>query len=301
MVSNRPCLVLSLFTAIAHFVSYLWYNPAFLYVDMANTTLTLPPRPPPNVQVFVITAPSLGVSWERFYASHIGWHQDFPDIKAFTFDQYNNSNIPFSGIVESLPLMENEFSAKHSNLLMAAFQRIYELNNVSNWYFLAEDDTFVIKENLDALVETLDPQKLIVKGKHVKTKIDFAQGGAGILMSQGLLRALSPHLTVCRHVFNKGYGDVRLGQCILNHVPDVEKWFNPTAPFCFPANIFNMVNWNPTGDWRPVALHEKYPMRMRRLYEVICNITHYGNHSDPDWSTFRSFEEYWTMSFETSS
>jgi hypothetical protein len=42
-----------------------------------------------------------------------------------------------------------ERNAQHSNLLLASFGAIYDCNQTAAWYFLTEDDTILVPDNLE--------------------------------------------------------------------------------------------------------------------------------------------------------
>jgi hypothetical protein len=260
----------------------------------SNTTV-----PPPNIQVFVVLSPAHGQYWERFYANANGWHNQFSDsIKYFTFDRILPKS-PLRDLIEPLDLFPFEHSARHSNLLLAAFQRMFTLNNASDWYFLAEDDTVVVKENLEELVSRLNSSELVMKGKcvSVSPEVYFAMGGAGILMSNRMLREMHPMMNTCRERFNKRYGDVRIGNCIKHYVKPafLEEPANGAQAYCtpgFPGSAENVVNsWN--NDTLVVTMHEKSPERLRRLNEIVMNTTR-GNQTFTS-GTLREYESFWRV------
>jgi hypothetical protein len=246
-------------------------------IQYVNTTEFISTIHPPKVQFFVILSPAHGQNWERFYENVNGWHtQVFDTIRYFTFDRLAERS-PLRNLVEPLDLFPFEHSSQHSNLLLAAFQRIYELNNASDWYFLAEDDTIVVKDNLEAYVDTLDPGKLVMKGKCVsvpkpkKNPVFFTMGGAGILMSRALLKEIYPYISQCREHFNSGFGDLRIGKCIQKYITSSLSTYCTGRKFVFLGSAFSAVKLRKTT--RLISLHEKSPIRTKRLNEIILNQT----------------------------
>jgi len=197
--------------------------------------------------------------------------------------------------VEPLDRFPFEHSAKHSNLLMAAFQRIYEINNSSDWYFLVEDDTIVVKDNLEELVRSLTPNRFVWLGKCVKTvtNLKFMMGGAGILMSHKLLHELHPYLPECRQKFNYDYGDARIANCINHYV--VPSFNRTPTRLCDPRGFrfSSSLDENGSRMIRYVTLHEKSPIRIKRLNEIILN--HANNNVSFTSAALTSNISYWRV------
>jgi hypothetical protein len=241
---------------------------------------------PPNVQVVVVTAPAHGQYWERFYQNSIGWHTQFPDLRAFTFDEVSQSS-QIQNVVRQMGTLPSEKSAKHSNLILAALQEIYTMNSDSDWFFLVEDDTVVVKENLDRLVSTLSSQRKhetpVYYGKCVLYNstdygmIDFVVGGAGMLMSRSLLQELAPQIDLCRRQYDSiYYGDARVGACILFTLKRKElRHFDICEPdgFAFTNGSPWREVWHHEGSQLIVTLHEKDPARLRELNEAVLGLS----------------------------
>jgi len=98
-----------------------------------------------------------------------------------------------------------------------------------SWYVFVDDDSYIIQHNLRVLLSSFYGPRHAVPHRSPsasymgqvstwrvgETLTVFAQGGAGIFLSNALMRAIQEHVTECR--WNCGYlthGDVRLGCCI---------------------------------------------------------------------------------------
>jgi hypothetical protein len=187
--------------------------------------------------------------------------------------------------------MEGEKSEKNNNLLLAAFEQVWKDNNQSDWYFLAEDDTVVIKNNLLRLVQKLDPNKDVFMGKCVFYKdikfggIPFAVGGSGLLMSHTLLRKMARNVAYCRSKYAKvKYGDARVGACV-NYTLDRPwgMWDScPPPGFSFSNGEFSLelttlklttleLTKQPP-DNLIISLHDKDPIVLRSLNKAAMSL-----------------------------
>lgn len=105
---------------------------------------------------------------------------------------------------------------------MTAFRLNYEdarINQSVNWYLKADDDTYVIMENLKLLLCQYDPSKPVYLGHPGKSPIlkkRFNSGGAGYVLSKAavgvLLNKITDHLAVCRE--DGVMEDVTIGECL---------------------------------------------------------------------------------------
>ena len=96
----------------------------------------------------------------------------------------------------------------------AALDYVYEhhINN-ADWFLKADDDTFVIIENLRHLVSSLDPEKPHYLGRHFKG--GFNSGGAGYVFSRETLRRFKTALGDSSKCAKQSLAeDVEVGKCL---------------------------------------------------------------------------------------
>ncbi|KAL8567972.1 hypothetical protein ACOMHN_029147 [Nucella lapillus] len=102
-----------------------------------------------------------------------------------------------------------------------AFRYIYEHHfDDADWFMKADDDTYVIMENLRYMLSAYDTKDPIYFGQMFKSvvKQGYASGGAGYVLSKEALRRMITkglnNSTLCRP--DGGAEDVELGKCLLN-------------------------------------------------------------------------------------
>ncbi|KAE8626702.1 hypothetical protein XENTR_v10006716 [Xenopus tropicalis] len=122
-----------------------------------------------------------------------------------------------------------------------AFQYIHQnYLDQADWFLKADDDTFVVMENLQFLLSNYTPEQPIYLGKRFKPFVNqgYMSGGAGYVLSkESLKRFVEAFRTgVCTHT--SSIEDLALGQCMekLGVIPgdsrDSEKreTFHPFTP-----------------------------------------------------------------------
>lgn len=173
--------------------------------------------------------------------------------------------------------------------MLSSFGEIFKYNPNADWYLMAEDDTVVVKSNLDGLLEQLPRDTDMYMGKCVvahKTKKYrngvFIMGGSGILMSGGLLRKMAPHIEKCRREYaNFLHGDTRVGACLElagvlpKQICGLAKGFKFTS-----MSVWTAVNSPLRRDrnFRVVTMHEKDPDKLRCLNDAIVDMDRKGKH-----------------------
>ncbi|XP_003702599.1 glycoprotein-N-acetylgalactosamine 3-beta-galactosyltransferase 1 [Megachile rotundata] len=103
-----------------------------------------------------------------------------------------------------------------------AFKYVYEkYKDEADWFMKADDDTYVVVENLRYMLSSYDPSSPLYFGCRFKpfVKQGYMSGGAGYVLSKKALRkfvrkALSD-TTKCRSD-NAGAEDVEMGKCLEN-------------------------------------------------------------------------------------
>lgn len=103
-----------------------------------------------------------------------------------------------------------------------AFKYIHKnFRNDYDWFLKADDDTFVIMENLKYLLQSQNPDLPLYFGCRLKPKVKqgFMSGGAGYVLSREALKRFVdkalPNELLC-FPGNEGAEDVEIGKCLQN-------------------------------------------------------------------------------------
>ncbi|KAL3831539.1 hypothetical protein ACJMK2_023280 [Sinanodonta woodiana] len=122
---------------------------------------------------------------------------------------------------DSFPVIRLNVSEGRDHLTaktMQAFQYIYEHHfKDADWFMKADDDTYVIVENLRYFLSKHDPNQPIFFGHHFKTivKQGYFSGGAGYVLSKEALKrfaTIGKNSTFCRK--DGGAEDAEMGHCM---------------------------------------------------------------------------------------
>lgn len=134
--------------------------------------------------------------------------------------------------IENNPMVDvifySDFSDEKNNIIKvsddssyrACEERVLERlnqikkNNSYNWYFFIDDDTYVNISNLIQFINTADNN--IVYGRKCNGwgKLNYAQGGAGLLISKENIDKISINTIYKR---GSGYSDVIFGQILTDN------------------------------------------------------------------------------------
>uniref|UniRef100_A0A3B5LTN7 N-acetylgalactosaminide beta-1,3-galactosyltransferase n=1 Tax=Xiphophorus couchianus TaxID=32473 RepID=A0A3B5LTN7_9TELE len=98
-----------------------------------------------------------------------------------------------------------------------AFQYVYEHHvNEADWFLKADDDTFVVVDNLRWLLSNHTPEEPIYFGKRFKpyTKQGYMSGGAGYVLSKEALRRFVEGFQTKACTHTTPVEDLALGQCL---------------------------------------------------------------------------------------
>ncbi|TMW52327.1 hypothetical protein DOY81_002584 [Sarcophaga bullata] len=108
------------------------------------------------------------------------------------------------------------------NKTREAFKYVYDHHiDEYDWFLKADDDTYVILENLRAFLYQMSPQAPVYFGCKFKPLVrqGYMSGGAGYVLSKEALRLFGekayPNRTICRQT-NGGSEDKELGICLQN-------------------------------------------------------------------------------------
>ncbi|XP_064590715.1 glycoprotein-N-acetylgalactosamine 3-beta-galactosyltransferase 1-like [Zonotrichia leucophrys gambelii] len=133
----------------------------------------------------------------------------------------------------------------------------------AEWFLKADDDTFVLLDNLRWLLAPLPPQRPLYLGKRFRpfARQGYMSGGAGYVLSRGALSRLAPALA--RGSCGRGgpEEDVALGQCLERLGVPVgdsrdtrgRETFHPFPPEIHLTHRFARGFWYPRYSWYPVV------------------------------------------------
>ncbi|CAP30629.1 Protein CBG11315 [Caenorhabditis briggsae] len=134
----------------------------------------------------------------------------------FTSEKFNDTRIPYSTVFAGIP--DNYYNLFFKSRY--AFRHIYtNISSEFDWYLKADDDTYVIVENLKAFLSTLNPEEPHYLGYVLKPylKNGYNAGGAGYILSRAALKIfaekLYPNATLCPDDI---YEDVGIARCLAN-------------------------------------------------------------------------------------
>ncbi|KAL8567985.1 hypothetical protein ACOMHN_029160 [Nucella lapillus] len=182
---------------------------------------------------------------------------------------------------------------------MEAFRYIYKHHfDDADWFMKADDDTYVIMENLHYMLSAYDNKDPIYFGHAFKVivKQGYTSGGAGYVISKESLRRLAidgiPHPKVCRA--DGGAEDAEIGKCLMNLgvklVPSLDrlgrsrfhcfapeahiqgnyaKWYQVYDAYGAKSGIDNVSDY-------PVTFHYISPSKMYAMEYFVYHLRPYG-------------------------
>ncbi|NXQ13221.1 C1GTA galactosyltransferase, partial [Peucedramus taeniatus] len=133
----------------------------------------------------------------------------------------------------------------------------------ADWFLKADDDTFVVLDNLRWLLAAHSPQRPLYFGKRFRpfTRQGYMSGGAGYVLSRGALASVATALArgTCGH--SGPEEDVALGQCLERLGVAVgdsrDTWgretFHPFPPEIHLTHRFARGFWYRRYCWYPVV------------------------------------------------
>ncbi|ELU08513.1 hypothetical protein CAPTEDRAFT_95277 [Capitella teleta] len=146
----------------------------------------------------------------------------------------------------TLPTIKLDIDHGRSHLTaktMTAFDYLYKNHlDDADWFLKADDDTYVILENLRYMLSSYDPNDLVYFGHHFKTnmKQGYASGGGGYVISQKALKKFGNRSKgLCRD--DEGAEDVEFGLCMEKlhvRVGDSRDSLGRSRFHCFTPSTF---------------------------------------------------------------
>lgn len=191
------------------------------------TTTTVPPTPPPTTTATTSTTANLNIPKVLCWImtsppNHNTRAKSVKETWGKRCDKilFMSSKVDDSIGSIALPVKEgrNNLWAKTKE----AFKYIHKnFINDYDWFLKADDDTYVIMENLKSLLRKNDPNALVYFGCRLKpfVKQGFMSGGAGYVLSKGALKGFIENAlankSLC-HQGDDGAEDIHIGKCIQN-------------------------------------------------------------------------------------
>jgi hypothetical protein len=244
------------------------------------------------------------------------WYQFVPEVNLYT-ESMPESAWPallanrranlFFHINTAIPrhLVGNEYDvpwnyAQTRHIL--AMADLYERYPNRSFYFLGDDDTWLVPGNLLKKLSNVDPESLNVFGRTF-TVVDYAHpffglgpghvpvfchGGSGVVLPRGLMRVVGPKLRNCSLIFevaNVG-SDVRFAMCVAHtthngarFVPDRVmhslEGMNPDVPD-YEVNLI--------GSALQITFHRVFGGKVPQFFAEMVTVV--GGDWYYDWSPF---------------
>ncbi|XP_023323047.1 glycoprotein-N-acetylgalactosamine 3-beta-galactosyltransferase 1 [Eurytemora carolleeae] len=199
-----------------------------------------------------------------------------------------------------LPVLHNPAEENYGNLWSKTkygfqFAFDYLLDQV-DWVMKADDDTYVIMENLHNMLAQHDPEFPTFFGQHFGISVDqgYMSGGSGYILSRKAVEILVTkaftNSSLCREN-DDGYEDVEMGSCLskIGVKPSDSRDKKRNEETFFPAQLWDMLSVSNTS-WlqtymskKPVAgfdccseyaisFHYVTPQRMYEMEYVIYKL-----------------------------
>lgn len=182
-----------------------------------------------------------------------------------------------------------------------SFQHIYKHNlHDADWFLKADEDTYVIMENLRYFLAAFSPDDPLHFGYKVKdaVKQGYFAGGAGYVLSREavtrLVERAIPSAAMCR-ADGGGYEDVEMGKCLENvqaiagdtrDAHGRERFFVNTPEFHLIAGKPDLTRWSkkwykmePGLDCcsdNPISFHNIRPNMMHVMEYLIYHLRPFG-------------------------
>jgi len=134
--------------------------------------------------------------------------------KTWNSKKYQNVNVLFLSDENNEPNKVFKFSKssdyKSAEEKVLNFLRSLKENNIGDWYFIVDDDTYVHIENLIEFIYSADPNYVygFAAQKDWWNGLEYLQGGAGTLISHQTIKNIQEDTIIN---YNTGFCDVALG------------------------------------------------------------------------------------------
>ncbi|XP_065355790.1 glycoprotein-N-acetylgalactosamine 3-beta-galactosyltransferase 1-like [Calliphora vicina] len=142
------------------------------------------------------------------------------------------------------------------NKTREAFKYVYDHHvNEYDWFLKADDDTYVIMENLRAFLYSMSPNASVYFGSKFKPHVrqGYMSGGAGYVLSNAALRLFAerayPNRVLCRQT-RGGSEDKEMGTCLQNvGVVAGDSRDDQKRGRFFPTSLHSHIIPKPKSSW----------------------------------------------------
>ncbi|XP_070566337.1 glycoprotein-N-acetylgalactosamine 3-beta-galactosyltransferase 1-like [Ptychodera flava] len=145
------------------------------------------------------------------------WGKRFEPNEIIYISSQDDPDFPIIGLKLEVPEGRDALWAK----TRAAFKYVYDNHfNDADWFMKADDDTYVIAENLRHFLSDKDPSQPHYFGRRFKPYVrkGYMSGGSGYVISKEALKRVVtkafPDSTHCRGPTHPGAEDVEMGKCL---------------------------------------------------------------------------------------
>ncbi|XP_077978327.1 glycoprotein-N-acetylgalactosamine 3-beta-galactosyltransferase 1-like [Glandiceps talaboti] len=168
-----------------------------------------------KVRVFVWVATHPGNTETKLKHIKATWAKRFDNLLYMSSQE--DKDFPIVGLKLEMPESRNALWAK----TRAAFTYLFENHfDDADWFMKADDDTYIVAENLRHFLSDKDPSQPHYYGRRFKpyVKNGYMSGGSGYVISKEALRRLVTQAfnnpAKCKGGTHPGAEDVEMGKCL---------------------------------------------------------------------------------------
>lgn len=164
-----------------------------------------------RIMCMIFTMPE---HWEtKARAVRLTWAQRCTKYMFF-YSRTSTVHLPEAFALD-VPEGRDHLTAKTMSALRLSFENY---KDSIDWFLKADDDTFIIMENMKHLLSSLDPKKPhYIGGRSTDfLKNGYNGGGAGYLLSWEAARSVVEESDRFGCALDRGYEDLEMGKCLAN-------------------------------------------------------------------------------------
>ncbi|EAY19764.1 hypothetical protein TVAG_178080 [Trichomonas vaginalis G3] len=249
---------------------------------------------------------------DRIVAQSQTWIRHFPDVNIFTdyFPRKYYSKIVDIAKPSKIHIHELGNCARHlwrpngweraQPRFVKSMDESFNQNSSKKWYAFLDDDSYISRDTLIDIVSRFNESEPIVIGKfycawpdvvfgkdHSQDCLSFPQGGAGVVISNSMMKLLKPHFLECNKKYNDRHyaGSMRFAKCISDYI-DPETWKFGKGIQNFKSQFFSRPPLMEIED----GLCNRPPATFHKLLPKEILFAHNGMYSQ--WTNSRNEENY---------